>query len=211
MTTPAEAPGRKGAPSFPGPELLELAAILAVVAAARFAALPFAPPSVVAAALFLYVPVLRLRGERLPDWLATAGPSPARTAAWTAALLLVGVAAFLLWVRLPLPPGLRPPRGGVTRWSAFLPAMAVTALSEEVYFRGRLQDALAARRLPAVSGGALLFAAAHLLLLPTPYRGLTFFPALLFGWLRRRTGTIYAPAALHFAFNLLPPLAGGAP
>jgi len=208
-TSPEAGERRERTLSLPVPELLELAAILAAVAAARHAALPFAPPSAVAALLFLYVPLARLRGRPWPPWLATAGPSPGRTALLTAALFALAAAAFLLWVRLPLPPSLLPPRGGHAPWHHLVPSAAVTALSEEVYFRGRLHDALAAKGLPPVAAGALLFALSHLALSATPWRALTFLPALLFGALRERTGTVHGAAALHFAFNLLPPLAGG--
>jgi hypothetical protein len=47
-----------------------------------------------------------------------------------------------------------------------------------------------------------LFAVGHLVVLQ-PWRLGTFFPGLLFGWLRERTGGIAAPVCLHAASNLL--------
>ena len=59
----------------------------------------------------------------------------------------------------------------------------------------------------AVMGGlaavlaAALFAAGHLLE-PAPWRLAVFFPALVFAWLRARTGTIVGAAVCHFVFNV---------
>ena len=36
-----------------------------------------------------------------------------------------------------------------------------------------------------------------------PWRLATFFPGLLFGWLRARTGNVVAPAVAHALSNLL--------
>jgi membrane protease YdiL (CAAX protease family) len=47
-----------------------------------------------------------------------------------------------------------------------------------------------------------LFAAGHLVTLQ-PWRLATFFPGLLFGWLRARTGGVVAPAVAHALSNLL--------
>ena len=56
---------------------------------------------------------------------------------------------------------------------------------------------------------ALLFAAGHVALHPTPYRLLTFFPGLLLGWGRKNSGNVYVPLIVHFIFNLFPSLLGG--
>ncbi len=47
----------------------------------------------------------------------------------------------------------------------------------------------------------MLFAAGHLAVHASPWRAMTFFPALLFGWARRTSGNVYVPVALHLAFN----------
>jgi membrane protease YdiL (CAAX protease family) len=47
-----------------------------------------------------------------------------------------------------------------------------------------------------------LFAAGHLVTLQ-PWRVVTFFPGLLFGWLRARSGNVVAPAVAHALSNLL--------
>jgi membrane protease YdiL (CAAX protease family) len=114
------------------------------------------------------------------------------------------------------------PYGGVPRFTPRLPdrlallalvQLVVVALPEEMFYRGWMQTAWA-RRDPArgvtVLGARLgagfvwtqlLFAAGHLVVLQ-PWRLGTFFPGLLFGWLRERTGSVAAPVVLHALSNL---------
>jgi len=92
--------------------------------------------------------------------------------------------------------------------------LLVVALPEEAFYRGFLQSALdgrwAARRwhvLGAELGpgwlvACAIFAAGHVLTIPYPTRLAVFFPALLFGWLRSRTGGIGAPLVFHALCNL---------
>ena len=80
---------------------------------------------------------------------------------------------------------------------------AAVALSEEFFYRGyltlRFEEKL--RPVPAALLAAALFALGHLLT-PAPFRLLVFFPALLFAFLRNRTGTIASAALCHFIFNV---------
>lgn len=89
----------------------------------------------------------------------------------------------------------------------------VIALPEEAFFRGYLQTALEAawpwkvRVLGAEIGAGLLvscalFAVGHLLTVPNPARLAVFFPALLFGYLRARTGGIGSGVVFHAACNI---------
>jgi hypothetical protein len=92
--------------------------------------------------------------------------------------------------------------------------LLVVALPEELFYRGWLQTSLArlapqrgVRLLGARLGSGfvltqLLFALGHLVSLQ-PWRLATFFPGLLFGWLRERTGGLVAPIVVHAASNLL--------
>ena len=136
-------------------------------------------------------------------------------------------AAFLGFAELlpRLPAGLAralAPYAGAPRLSFRLPEgfallalvqLVVVALPEEMLYRGFVQTALA-RRAPGrgvtVLGARLgagflltqvLFAAGHLVALQ-PWRLGTFFPGLLFGWLRERTGGLAAPVVLHALSNL---------
>lgn len=92
--------------------------------------------------------------------------------------------------------------------------LLVVAVPEELFYRGWLQTSLA-RAAPGrgvtVLGARLgagflltqaLFAAGHLVRLQ-PWRLGTFFPGLLFGWLRERTGGLAAPVVCHALSNLL--------
>jgi membrane protease YdiL (CAAX protease family) len=194
-----------------GPILL-LAAIVVLI---RIAALPRDPfillrPDFVAAALMLYTPFLYYRGGRAPSWIRPGSVRKSLLAA--GALLASGTALFLLYLTLPFPEAFRPPADPIGRPGEFLARMALlVALPEEVFFRGYLYDALEERGWEPVTASSLLFALAHVAILPSPYRALTFFPGLAFGWARKATGAVYVPILLHFAFNLLPLLAGRLP
>jgi membrane protease YdiL (CAAX protease family) len=92
--------------------------------------------------------------------------------------------------------------------------LLVIALPEEAFFRGYLQSALdghwAARRwriLGAELGpgwliSASIFAIGHVLTINHPSRLAVFFPALVFGWLRARTGGVGASVLFHAMCNL---------
>ena len=50
---------------------------------------------------------------------------------------------------------------------------------------------------------SLLFAIGHLALTPHPFRLAVFFPSLVFGWLRAKTGGVAAPILFHGLANVL--------
>ena len=90
----------------------------------------------------------------------------------------------------------------------------VVALPEELFFRGYLLQRLEARwparrRLfgapmgRAVLASAVLFALGHVLVDFNPQRLAVFFPALVFGWLRARTGSLAAGVIFHASCNVL--------
>ncbi len=89
----------------------------------------------------------------------------------------------------------------------------VVALPEEFFYRGylqaRLRDAwpqgrrfLGARLGPAFWLTAVLFALGHLAIFQV-WRLAVFFPALVFGWMRERSGSVVGAALFHAASNLL--------
>ena len=91
--------------------------------------------------------------------------------------------------------------------------IVVIALPEEAFFRGYLQTALDGALRPRwrVLGAdlgpgwllsAAIFAVGHILTVPQVPRLAVFFPALLFGWMFKRTGGIGAPILFHAACNL---------
>ncbi len=97
-------------------------------------------------------------------------------------------------------------------WTA-LSQVVVVALPEELFFRGYLlallEDVWPPRR-RLLGGGvglalvvsAVLFALGHLAVGFHPLRLATFFPGLLFGWLRSATGNIAAGTVVHAGANL---------
>jgi len=121
-----------------------------------------------------------------------------------------GLASVLAPYAVPPSPHLRlPPRLGVLA----LVQLFVVALPEELFYRGWFQTTWAATapgRGVQVLGARLgsgffvtqaLFAVGHLVVLE-PWRLATFFPGLLFGWLRERTGDLAAPVFFHALSNL---------
>jgi membrane protease YdiL (CAAX protease family) len=91
--------------------------------------------------------------------------------------------------------------------------LLVIALPEEAFFRGYLQSSLDGRwggrwRIFGAQLGpgwllvAFVFAVGHVLTVPHPARMAVFFPALLFGWLRARTGSIGPGVLFHAMCNL---------
>lgn len=121
-----------------------------------------------------------------------------------------------------LPAGLRAVAPDVAAFRPRLPdgfallaatQLLVVALPEELFYRGWMQARWASTapdRGVTVLGARLgrgfvatqaLFALGHLVV-PSPARLATFFPGLLFGWLRARTGSIAAPVVAHALSNL---------
>ena len=117
------------------------------------------------------------------------------------------------------PRGLYVPMAWVELYGlGFLEAVAVglfaIALPEEVFHRGYLMSALEQRWPPtrklfgvpfgwAAILSSALFALGHLVANPSTARLATFFPALVFAWLWRRSDSLWAPALFHVASNLL--------
>jgi len=140
---------------------------------------------------------------RAPSLLALApGPCPSRP------VNAAGFATAFAWIARHASPRL-PPRFV----SLAATEVLVVALPEELFFRGyvqgRLADALPARAriLGAPVGAALilasaLFALCHLAVQGNPLTLAVFFPGLLFGWLRARTGSILPGTLFHALCNL---------
>ncbi len=107
-----------------------------------------------------------------------------------------------------------PPRPGVVSAEWCMVQWLVVGLPEELFFRGFLLRKLEARFPPRrrwLGGGvglalvlsALAFALIHLPKEGDPRALATFFPGLLFGWMRSATGSILASTATHGAFNIV--------
>jgi membrane protease YdiL (CAAX protease family) len=92
--------------------------------------------------------------------------------------------------------------------------LVVVAIPEELFFRGYLMERLERVWPPtrqlfgakvglALIASSALFALGHLLVIPNPQRLAVFFPALVFGWMRARTGSIAAGATFHALCNVV--------
>lgn len=92
--------------------------------------------------------------------------------------------------------------------------VVVVALPEELFFRGCLHELLERRFPPArrwLGGGvglALVLSSAAFALIHLPKDGdpralATFFPGMVFGWMRSATGSILAPVIAHASSNVL--------
>jgi membrane protease YdiL (CAAX protease family) len=97
---------------------------------------------------------------------------------------------------------------------SLLVQLLLVALPEEFFYRGYLQtrlDGLDPRRFhfgpfhtsPAILITSLLFALGHFIIGFDPVRLAVFFPSLVFGWLRDRSGGLGASIVYHAACNLM--------
>lgn len=99
-------------------------------------------------------------------------------------------------------------------WNESLNQLVGIALPEEAFFRAylqtRLQDVSTYKRRwlgawiypKAWIGQAIVFALVHVLVTPHPSRLAVFFPALVFGWMRQKSGGIGAGIVFHALCNL---------
>jgi len=94
---------------------------------------------------------------------------------------------------------------------AFFLAVVWQPIVEELLFRGCLQGFLSIhawgqRSLMGISIANLLtsmvFSGAHIAIHSFLWAALTFFPSLLFGVLRDRSGSVFPPIALHIIYNV---------
>jgi uncharacterized protein len=169
------------------------------------------------AAIWLYLPAaaIFINKQKLDDF-AVSNIKPVKSIVWflIASLAIfpvfyLGAAAgatklLHLTFRLTIPAHF---------WPLFLGQLLLVALPEEWFFRGYFQAKMnrvfgrkwklfGAEFGPGFFITALVFALAHLLGGQTWDRLLVFFPALVFGWLREKTGSLAAPVLFHFASNL---------
>lgn len=188
-------------------------------------------PKLVATVGFLYLPLIpmRWRDEDYRDYGLTLRAWREDVRLFLVLSAVVGPAFFVAFAGfaelLPhLPHGLTrflSPMVGEPHFQLRLPPrfgewvvdqLFVVALPEEFFYRGylqaRLRDAWPQGRV--VLGGrlgrafwvtAVLFALGHLAIFQA-WRLSVFFPALLFGWMRERTGTVVGSSLFHAACNL---------
>lgn len=180
------------------------------------AAAPYIP--LVVAAVLLYVPVLHSRWRQQPiRYLDRRLADYRRSLIWFSVSFLVVMPLFFVgnhfwqgWVfkqsyQLRMIPNL---------WLLLLDQMFLVAIPEEFFFRGwfqtRLDQIFPARWkiLGTVLGPgwlltAAIFAVAHMVVHYQWWHFSIIFSALLFGWLREKTGSITAPALFHCFGNVV--------
>jgi membrane protease YdiL (CAAX protease family) len=126
-------------------------------------------------------------------------------------LYVVGFGLYTRW-GFPLSGG--SPLGGVPVPNWLLYNFLAVALFEELFFRGYLQgkfEWIARDRFSGpeakfwipITVSSLLFALAHMAVYLDVSRMAVFFPGLLFGWLRARTGSLLAPILSHGTANVV--------
>ncbi|WP_394822014.1 myxosortase MrtC [Pendulispora albinea] len=104
-------------------------------------------------------------------------------------------------------------------FNELLGQLLIIALPEEAFYRGylqtRLDDAIPARvRIlgasvtPGLVIASIVFALGHFATIRTAPRLAVFFPALVFGWLRARTGGVGAGILFHATCNMFSMLLG---
>jgi uncharacterized protein len=217
--------------SSPWREALLLWAVAFLAILLTHASLPYlAKP--VATVAFLYLPLwaMRRRGEDYGDYGVTFRAWRADLL-WVGLVCLIVLPLYTagFWATTALrthfpswAQAFLAPLGGQGRvFHARLPdtfglwvvdQLFVVALPEEFFYRGYLQARMKLAwpngvRVLGVTVGpafllvALLFALGHLAVFHV-WRLAVFFPALLFGYLRERTGTVLGCTLLHAIFNL---------
>lgn len=173
--------------------------------------------AVTVAILLVYVALIHanVRGESV-DYFDRSLASWKGSFQWFCLSLVIVIPPFLIanhfwqdWVfHRALIPRMLPDGGSLLIYQLFL-----VAIPEEIFFRGWLQNRLGKAfprpwRILGVSVGwawlitAVLFAVAHSIIFYQWWHFAIFFPALLFGWLREKTGSITAPALFHCVSNL---------
>ncbi len=170
-------------------------------------------------ALFIYVPVWWLDRKRMDPQdfgLVLEGVWPAvrlNLLLFVAVLMPFAVGNhFYQGLLFGRSPHWTLPRDFLTQVVAY--HVLVVALPEEFFYRGyvqsRLNQVFGRRwRIAGVHCGwslvitAMLFAAGHSLVVVRWWHFSIIFPAMLFGWIRERTGNVLAPAIFHALCNVV--------
>jgi len=175
--------------------------------------------SYIVAYLLMGAPILVLWLRRRPlDFFSLAPRDLVKSLKWFAIVSLIVLPPFLIaahgWQLVVGGYESFNPAGFPRFFNIMLVQLVLVALPEEFFFRGYFQstmDRIFPRRWKflGVRLGwgflvtAVVFAIAHTIVTYQWWHFAIFFPALVFGYLRERTGNIIAPTLFHAASNLL--------
>lgn len=124
---------------------------------------------------------------------------------WAALVAALPFWGLLYWLHAPQDPLAHL----ISNIGRFVLAAAVSPAIEEVLFRGALQEYLAKQidfRIrgpvsPANLVTSMLFAILHGIIWANLWALLVFFPSLVYGYFKDKTGALGAPIALHAFYN----------
>ncbi len=165
------------------------------------------------AAVWIYLPLALLAFRRLPmaehGFALAAWRKGGRSLLWSVLLLLVPFNLLVLSYRWLAGQPFGETLAGLTMASSFY-QLAIIVIPEELFFRGYLQGRLRSWSLSHGLESAVvpivltagLFALAHVLVEASWLRAAVFFPGLVMGWLRERSGGMAASAGFHWLANL---------
>jgi len=175
-------------------------------------ALPLIVPLV-----WIYLPIailMRTRRDFSRYGLTTAnlGGNAALAVAVAAIVIPLFVLGYYVFHGAVLSRDIQPAFG----WNTLLGAvtqLVVIAFPEEIFFRGYVQsrlDDLFEKRWSVLGTKigwsivltSLIFAAGHVIIRPHPFRAFVFFPSLLFGWMRERSGSVTSSGIFHGIANI---------
>ena len=204
------------------PYIIYAVVMLVLIAASRLAlSRPYL--GVIAAVVFLYIPIaLLFVKKQLPGVYGISkkgfGKSIARSLLAAIILFPLYIAGFYVYMRYVYNLRLSCPTAGFIRQPQtllfVLNMLLMVAIPEEIFYRGYVQSELhicdkRTINLFGVKAGMsflivnVLFAAGHLIVLPDIARLAVFFPGLVFSWLRERDDNIAGSVVFHWLSDVL--------
>ncbi len=204
------------------PYIIYLAVMLALIAASRLALIR-SYLGVIAAVLFLYIPIIFLFiKKQQPAFYGISKKSLLKSIARAllAAIIIfpVYIAGFYIYMKhvysldvvFSITRVIHQPQALVFAFNSLF----MVAVPEEVFYRGYLQSELRQcdRQRVSIFGiktGAsflivnALFAAGHLIIIPDIARLAVFFPGLVFSWLREKDDNIAGSVVFHWLSDIL--------
>ncbi len=167
--------------------------------------------------IFIYIPLLAILARRNnPEEYGITLKQPLQAIQWALIVSVIVLPIFAvgyhyyykMFYHVNYVPGFPDQLGTLVVQNLFF-----TALHEEIFYRGYMQSRLneafgrpfSFLRTPFGFGliySNAFFALGHYVITPHPARLATFFPGLLFGWLRERTGGVIAPMLFHCMCNV---------